>query len=358
MNDETIGGGGEAALAADAPRPTAMLPDADGARLTDLQRAEIRRLAQRADELVEASLSANTRRAYATAWQQWTSWCLGFDLDPAIADASWLAMHLTALSETRSLSTIELRRAAVLAIRRRLGRPIHLDDGYFPEFLAGLRRTKGARPAKKAALLEENLRAVLLLLDPETAPDPKRRLRDRALLLTGFAGGFRRSELAGFDLRDISFTSDGLVLFVAGSKTDQERRGEEVGVQAVPASPLCAVTAVSAWLAARGDTPGPLFCRIDRGGHLTYGVDGRLQPIDTKTVARLVKRVIAGTGLGSAEFSAHSLRAGMMTAADRKGVPLEAAMQHGRWKDARTARGYRRHSSLWQGNFTGKLLAD
>lgn len=148
------------------------------------------------------------------------------------------------------------------------------------------------------------------------------------------------------------------MLFVAGSKTDQERRGEEVGIQAVPASPLCAITAVSAWLAARGDTSGPLFCRINRGGHLTYGLDGRLQPIDTKTVARLVKRVIKGTGVAEGEFSAHSLRAGMMTAADRKGVPLEAAMQHGRWKDARTARGYRRHSSLWQGNFTGRLLAD
>jgi hypothetical protein len=145
---------------------------------------------------------------------------------------------------------------------------------------------------------------------------------------------------------------------VAGSKTDQERRGDEVGIQAVPSSPLCAATAVSAWLAARGDTPGPLFCRIDRGGHLTYGIDGRLQPIDSKTVARLVKRVIKGTGLAEGEFSGHSLRAGMMTAADRKGVPLEAAMQHGRWKDARTARGYRRHSSLWVGNFTDKLLSE
>ncbi|MGL4960674.1 MAG: hypothetical protein ACRC67_05550, partial [Inquilinus sp.] len=113
-----------------------------------------------------------------------------------------------------------------------------------------------------------------------------------------------------------------------------------------------------AWLAARGDTPGALFCRLDRGGHLTYGPDGRLQPIDTKTVARLVKRVIAGTGLAVDEFSAHSLRAGMMTAADRKGITLEDAMRHGRWKDAHTARGYRRHSGLWQGNFTGKLLAD
>ena len=248
-------------------------------------------------------------------------------------------MHLTALSETRKLSTIELRRAAVLEIRQRLDHPLPFDDAQFQAFLAGLRRTKGTRPDKKAALIEENLRAVLLLLDPATAPAPKRCLRDRALLLTGFAGGFRRSELAGFDLRDISFTAEGLMLFVAGSKTDQERRGEEVGVQAVPRSPLCAVTAVSAWLAARGDTPGPLFCRLDRGGHLTTGLDGRL-----------VKRAINGTGLGEAEFSAHSLRAGMMTAADRKGVPLETAMQHGRWKDARTARGYRWHSSLVWGS--------
>lgn len=335
--------------------PATALPD--GA-LTEAQQAEIRRLATRADALVEASLSSNTRKAYGSAWRQWSDWCVGFGLDPQFADASWLAMHLTSLSETRSLSTIELRRAAVLEIRRRLGQPLHLDEGHFPKFLQGLRRTKGARPDKKAALLQENLRAVLLLLDPDTAPAPKRCLRDRAMLLTGFAGGFRRSELAGFDLRDLTFTAECLVLFVAGSRTDQERRGEEVGIQPVPRSPLCAVTAVSAWLAARGDAPGPLFCRLDRGGHLTCGLDGRLQPIDPKTVARLVKRVIKGTGLAEAEFSAHSLRAGMMTAADRKGVPLEAAMQHGRWKDARTARGYRRHTSPWQGNFTGKLLAD
>ncbi|MGK9236325.1 tyrosine-type recombinase/integrase [Inquilinus limosus] len=300
----------------DETRPAVVVADAP---LTEAQQAEIRRLAERADALVAASLSANTRKAYTTAWRQWSDWCLGFGLDPTAADASWLAMHLTALSETRSLSTIELRRAAVLEIRRRLGRPLHLDEGYFPDFLQGLRRTKGARPSRKAALLEENLRAVLLLLDPATAAAPKRCLRDRALLLTGFAGGFRRSELAGFDLRDLTFTAEGMVLFVAGSKTDQERRGEEVGIQTVARSPLCAVTAVSAWLAARGDAPGPLFCRLDRGGHLTYGLDGRLQPIDTKTVARLVKRVIKGTGLVEGEFSGHSLRAGMMTAADRKG---------------------------------------
>lgn len=108
-------------------------------------------------------------------------------------------------------------------------------------FLEGLRRTKGARPTRKAALLEENLRAASLVLGagPDSGPGTKvaaaasgagearRVLRDRALLLTGFAGGFRRSELAGFDLRDATFSAEGLVLFVAGSKNDQERRGSE-----------------------------------------------------------------------------------------------------------------------------------
>jgi integrase len=175
-------------------------------------------------------------------------------------------MHLTVLSETRSAAP---RRR--LAIRRRLGQPLHLEDGYLPEFAPGLRRTKGARPEKKAAVLKENLRAAMLWLDPETAPAPKRCLRDRAVLLTGFAGGFRRSELAGFDLREITFTTDGLVLFVSGSKSDRERRGEEVGIQAVPNSSLCAVTAVTAWLAASGDTPGPLFCRLDHQEEMSIG---------------------------------------------------------------------------------------
>jgi len=156
-----------------------------------------------------------------------------------------------------SLSTILLRRAAVISLRRHLGRPLHLDDtamggARFDAFLKGLRRTKGARPVRKAALLEETLRAAILLIPDAPGPDLAagrelaRRLRDRALLLVGFAGGFRRSELAGFDLRDATLSADGLVLFVASSKNDQERQGAEVGIRAVPRSPLCAVTALRA----------------------------------------------------------------------------------------------------------------
>jgi integrase len=177
-----------------------------------------------------------------------------------------------------------------------------------------------------------------------------------ALLLIGFAGGFRRSELSAFDLRDVSFTTEGLVLFVGRSKADQERHGAEVGIEAVPGSALCAVTALRRWLEVRGETAGALFGRLDRGGNLVTGADGRLLPVDPATIARVVKRVLTRTGVEAGEFSGHSLRAGMMTAADRLGVTFEQAMEHGRWKSYSAARIYRRHSSLWTGNFTGRLL--
>lgn len=262
----------------------------------------------------------------------------------------------------------------MVSIRKRLKRPLALDDAEFEAFLKGLRRTKGARPVRKAALLEPNLRAASLVLTPEAHPDlagaelaggggegrralrDTRGVRDMALLLIGFAGGFRRSELAAFDLRDASFTGEGLVLFVGRSKADQDRHGAEIGIEAVPGTPLCAVTALRRWLEARGEPPGALFCRLDRGGNLVGGSDGRLLPIDPATIARLVKRVLLRTGVDPAAFSAHSLRAGMMTAADQLGIPFEKAMEHGRWKSYSAARIYRRHESLWVGNFTGKLL--
>ncbi|MGF6227763.1 integrase [Inquilinus ginsengisoli] len=360
------------AVALPAARP--WTPPAGPAALSEAKIAEIKGLAQKADQLVEASHSENTRVAYGKAWRAWSDWCLGFGLDPtgenpeAAADERWLVMHLTALSEKRSLSTILLRRAAVVAIRKRLKRPLQLDDAEFEAFLKGLRRTKGARPTRKAALLEPNLRAASLVLTPGThtdlagaalaggAGEGRRARRDMALLLIGFAGGFRRSELAAFGLRDVNFTTEGLVLFVGRSKADQERHGAEVGIETVPGSALCAVTALRRWLEVRGETAGALFGRLDRGGNLVPGADGCLLPVDPATIARLVKRVLIRTGIEAGEFSAHSLRAGMMTAADRLGVPFEQAMEHGRWKSYAAARIYRRHSSLWTGNFTGRLL--
>jgi hypothetical protein len=136
-------------------------------------------------------------------------------------------------------------------------------------------------------------------------------------------------------------------------KADQERHGAEVAIEAVPGTARCTVTALRRWLNTRGDMAGALFCRLDRGGNLVADAGGRLLPVDPATLARLVKRVRARTGVEAGECSAHSLRAGMMTAAGGLGVPSEQAMEHGRRKSYSAARICRRHSSLWPGNFTG-----
>ncbi len=208
---------------------------------------------QKADQLVEASLSANTRIAYGKAWRAWSDWCLGFGLDPtgadpaAAADARWLvdaphrplgkalaehhpaapgrgggdpqAAEAAARSSTTPSSTPSSRAAPDQ------GRPAGAQGG-----------AARAEPARR-----------LPGADPRGASGPGRRRagrrggegrratsRDMALLLIGFAGGFRRSELAAFDLRDVSFSAEGLVLFVGRSKADQERHGAEVGIEAVP----------------------------------------------------------------------------------------------------------------------------
>jgi hypothetical protein len=103
---------------------------------------------------------------------------------------------------------------------------------------------------------------------------------------------------------------------------------------------------------------GPLFCRLDRGSNQVADAGGGLLPIDPATIARLVKRVLSRTGVETGEVSAHSLRVGMMTAADLFGIPLVKVMEHGRWKRNASAPDYRRHESLWTANFTGRLLAD
>jgi hypothetical protein len=149
MIDEigSSGRGGEAAAAS--AQSAIVLPV--GA-LAEAQQAEIRALANKADQLVEASLAENTRIAYGKAWRAWSGRCLNFSLDPtgaapsAVADERWLVMHLTALSEKRSLSTILLRRAAVVALRKRLKRPLQLDDAEFDAFLKALRADQG-RPS-------------------------------------------------------------------------------------------------------------------------------------------------------------------------------------------------------------------
>ena len=146
------------------------------------------------------------------------------------------------------------------------------------------------------------------------APEGLAGLRDRALLLLGFAGAFRRSELVDVDVGDIAETETGLLVTIRGSKTDQERQGVTIAI--ARGDIACPVKALRAWLDAAGIEAGPIFRPIDRHGNL---LPSRLT---AQSVANIVKAYAARAGFDASTFSGHSLRSGFLTSAAGKGASI------------------------------------
>lgn len=182
------------------------------------------------------------------------------------------------------------------------------------EVLKGIRRALGVAPSQKAPISPSELRAMV-----KTRPDTLQGLRDRALLLVGFAGAFRRSELVGLDVGDAVFGEDGLTVTLRRSKTDQEGVGRKVGVPYGSTPQSCPVRTLRRWLEGSGITEGPLF-RPAKGRTV-----GALRLSD-KAVARLVKRAAKDAGLDPSRLSGHSLRSGLATAAAKAGKSERAIM--------------------------------
>ena len=169
-------------------------------------------------------------------------------------------------------------------------------------------------------------------------------VRDRALLLVGFAGAFRRSELVALDVDDMADTTDGLVVTIRRSKTDQEGAGEQIGIPYGSDPATCPVRSYRAWLDASGVTSGPVFRAVTRHGRMS---DRRL---GDAAVADVVKRCARVAGLDPCQFAGHSLRAGLITSAAEAGVAERDIMRQSRHKSVPVMRRYIRGATVWQAN--------
>jgi len=264
--------------------------------------------------------AANTRKAYASDWADFVGWCGRYALAPLPADALTARRYLVALArDGRKIATIQRRLAAIADAHARAGHPSPAADPAVRHELAALRRALGVAPKGKDPLLAEDLRAMVAAL-----PEDPRGLRDRAMLLLGFAAALRRSELVGLDVGDVAFARRGLVVTIRRSKSDQEGVGAQVAVAPGRDPAACPVRATRRWLqAAHLGGVGPLFRPVHRTGSI---INRRLNP---EHVAQLVKRAAAAAGVapldldGAADTGAlagHSLRAGLVTQAALDGV--------------------------------------
>ncbi len=208
----------------------------------------------------------------------------------------------------------------------------------------GLRRRHGSRPAEaKEAAVSDVVAAMV-----DKLGDGLIDVRDRAILLIGFAGAFRRSELSALDVADVVETADGLKVSVGRSKTDQEAEGHTIGITYGSNPPTCPVRAWRAWLERSALGDGPAFRRLSHG---------RVTPgrIAGDGIARMVKRRAKAAGYAPELFSGHSLRSGFATTAARARVAEHKIMSQGRWKTSQAMRGYIQKGEVFVDNPSAKL---
>lgn len=249
-----------------------------------------------------------------------------------------MAPYLTDLAATHKPGTLQRRVSAISQAHQAAKLPVP-TKGAVAKTMAGIRRTCGTAQRGKTAARTQEIRAMVATCDEGPLGT-----RDRALLLLGFAGAFRRSELVGLDVADLHFGTDGLTVTIRRSKTDQEGAGQKVGIPYGSTPATCPVRNLRAWLDASGITDGPVFRGVDRWGHVLG------ERLSDKAVARAVKRAAEAAGLDPAQYAGHSLRAGLATAAAEAGVSERAIMAQTRHKSAPMVRRYIREGNLFREN--------
>ncbi len=295
--------------------------------------------AQTAQDFATNADAGSTRRAYATDMAHFSGWCETHGLDALPALPQTLAFYLADMAAQRATSTLQRRLSAIARAHRDAGFTSPTDHSFVGREWRGIRRSKGVAPAKKAALSVADLRAMLA-----TLPDSLLGLRDRALLLVGFAGGFRRSELVALTVEDARVASEGVVLTLRRSKTDQEGEGRVVGIPRGRHTETCPVRALEAWMLAAKVTTGPLLRAVDRHGNVSN------ESMSDRTIARVVQRAAIAAGLDASAFAGHSLRAGLATSAASAGASERAIMAQTGHKSERIMRGYIRLGTVWHEN--------
>ncbi|MEP9400033.1 site-specific integrase [Mesorhizobium sp. KR2-14] len=318
-------------------------------------------LAARARTYVEAASSANTRRAYASDWKHFSSWCRRQGLAVLPPDPQVVGLYVTACAS--GTATADKKANAVATIERRLsslcwnyaqrGQPLDRRDRHIATVLAGIRNTHAAPPRQKEAILPEDLIAMLETLPRATL----RGLRDRAMLLLGFAGALRRSEIVGLDVgRDQTEDGRGWIEVFPGKGLLITLRGKtgwrEVEIGRGSADATCPVAALETWLKFARIAHGPLFRRVTGRGR-TVGA----HRLNDQEVARLIKKTALAAGVRgdltegerAQKFAGHSLRAGLASSAEVDERYVQKQLGHA---SAEMTRKYQRRRDRFRVNLT------
>ncbi|MCS4034876.1 integrase [Salinibacter ruber] len=330
---------------------------------------ELKDLAGKAIGYHESALSENTRKAYQRGWEDFLSFCDTHGLEAAPASERAVALYLSDRAEDLATSTLSQRMAAIQHAHDERGLESPTRSKAVQNVMRGIRRESDRTPEQAPPLLTEHIKNMVDALPGEGEPSRDggspsgnapggtearaawlRGNRDKALLLTGFAGAFRRSELAALRQKHIDPRPDGLLVTVPESKTDQEGDGQLVAIRRIEDSDYCPVSALRRWVAVASIEEGAVFRGVPRSGFISRNA------ITGRTVGNAVKRAAEAAGLPQAEdYTGHSLRAGHITQASMEGAPDAAIQAQSRHESDRAFREYVRPQKLLENTSSAHL---
>lgn len=307
-----------------------------------------RKLSLKSKKRLQKSKADNTLRAYEADWTDFYDWCEQHKMNFLPAEPETIVNYINDLADHAKANTISRRLSAISENHKAAGYLTEnpCRDGLVRNALDAIKREKGTFQRGKTPILIENLYDMIPYFDLSDLGG----IRDKALLLTGFMGAFRRSELVEIDVEDLSFVQEGVLILLKKSKGDQEGQGEEIAIPYHTCPDFCAVVCLKNWIQNAGLIRGPVFRPLTKNRKIR---DCRLSD---QSVARIVKKYVAMAGLDSNAFAGHSLRRGFATSAAQHDIDERSIMQQTRHKSEKMVRRYIEQGNLFKNNALNKML--
>ena len=297
---------------------------------------------------LKSSKANNTLRAYKSDFRDFGAFCAKHGLSSLPSEPKIIALYLTHLSKNSKISTIRRRLVSISMVHKLKGHYIDIKHPIITENLLGIKRVKGSIQRGKKPLLISHLKSIINVINEQQNEEIKK-FRDRSIILIGFGGGFRRTELISIDYEDLEFVPEGLKITIRKSKTDQFGEGMIKGLPYFSNEIYCPVTSLKKWLEISKIKSGPIFRRFSKGSLLT---ENRLTD---QSVVLLMKKYLDLAGIENKNFAGHSLRAGFATVAAESGADERSIMAMTGHKTTQMVRRYIREANIFKNNALNKI---
>ena len=297
---------------------------------------------------LKTSKANNTLRAYRSDFKDFGAFCAKHGFKSMPTDPKIVSLYLTNLSKTSKMSTLRRRLVSIGVVHKLKGHYLDTKHPVIIENLMGIKRLKGSKQTGKKPLLINHLKKIINVINEQNI-DEIVKLRNKTLILIGFGGGFRRTELISIDHEDLDFVEEGVKITIKRSKTDQFGEGMIKGLPYFTNEIYCPVVNLKKWLKTSKIKSGPIFKRFVKGSILS---NNRLTD---QTVVLLIKNCLRLAGIENNNFSGHSLRSGFATVAAESGADERSIMAMTGHKTTQMVRRYIKEANIFKNNALSKI---